>query len=331
MSVPKLETLQLGRALAAIAVVVYHASLASDAFTNEQNTSFFEWGVLGVDYFFILSGFIIFSIHREDSRSTTAALRFLRKRMIRIYIPYLPISILLILAYNALPSLSATSRDWGLLTSLTLIPTTSPPALSVAWTLTYEMIFYVFFLTFYATKGFKWIVFIWLIVVVANYFWPFDADRPLNAFFSHLLNPVIILFILGIAIAEIYARVSKNYWWIATGFGLCAILFAFLPGSPTRAALGVAFAMIILSGVMLETKYQISLPRWPLILGNASYAIYLIHNPVQSLVARAFAWSNNWIIVFVLCTLFGILSGLIYHFKFEIHALRWLYSSRKLQ
>ena len=50
----KLGTLEVGRGLAALAVVAGHAGLASDAFTSSNYGSMFSFGIYGVDFFFVL-------------------------------------------------------------------------------------------------------------------------------------------------------------------------------------------------------------------------------------------------------------------------------------
>ncbi len=61
-----IQTLQAGRAVAALAVVFFHAAISTDTFTNGMPQSI-RWiagfGYLGVDFFFVLSGFIIAYIH----------------------------------------------------------------------------------------------------------------------------------------------------------------------------------------------------------------------------------------------------------------------------
>lgn len=60
-------------------------------------------------------------------------------------LPYLPVGIVLAFAYTLFSSLSEGDRSWGLVSTLTLIPTELPPALSVAWTLQHELIFYLIY------------------------------------------------------------------------------------------------------------------------------------------------------------------------------------------
>ena len=59
----KLESIEAGRGVAATAVVLHHASASANAFSGQGPqvlTSIFDLGYLGVDFFFVLSGFIIY-------------------------------------------------------------------------------------------------------------------------------------------------------------------------------------------------------------------------------------------------------------------------------
>src|SRR4051794_11626272 len=125
----QINALQYCRAIAALAVLFAHAMLATAAFV-EPPPGFLQAlamnGFLGVDFFFVLSGFIIMHAHMDDPRAATAALRYVVKRLRRIYVPYLPIGVGLIVLYLLFPTISRGTRDWGLLTSLTLFPTSHP-------------------------------------------------------------------------------------------------------------------------------------------------------------------------------------------------------------
>jgi hypothetical protein len=59
---PQIQSLQVFRGLAALAVVLHHASVSTGAFVADVPAwamSVFGLGYLGVDFFFVLSGFII--------------------------------------------------------------------------------------------------------------------------------------------------------------------------------------------------------------------------------------------------------------------------------
>lgn len=122
------EFLHLGRGLAALGVVFYHANIFSP--TN----SVFEFGRLGVQFFFFLSGFLM--VHTHMGR--TFSLRvFISARATRIYPIYLPIGIFAALMYVAI------GRDFSWLSTLTLLP--GRAALVTAWTLQREIFFYAIF------------------------------------------------------------------------------------------------------------------------------------------------------------------------------------------
>jgi exopolysaccharide production protein ExoZ len=151
-----ITSLQVFRGIAALAVVIHHAVLSTDAFVGvlpPQVDSFLRMGYLGVDFFFVLSGFIIMYAHLDDRPSGLAVRRYAFKRLVRIFPPYLPLSIGMIALYAALPGFSASGgREFSWVSSLLLLPADQPPALSVAWTLVHEMQFYTVFLLFFLSR-----------------------------------------------------------------------------------------------------------------------------------------------------------------------------------
>lgn len=320
----RLGVLEVGRAFAAIIVVMHHASQASDGFTTGMRGAYFDWGAFGVDFFFVLSGFIIYHVHHNDPRGIAAAFAFSRKRLRRIFTPYLPVSIVMILAYLALPGLSQGNRDWGLLTSLTLLPTDAPPVLSVAWTLVFEMVFYVFFLTFYATRFFWTLVVAWGALTAGVALLWGGGPETSGALILRLLNPLILEFIAGMLAAYLFHR-SKGYSWCAPLILGCLMLVAFcFVEEVHRIFLGFSFASLILGLAMAEEKFTFRIPKPILLLGAASYAIYLVHNPVQSLVARVLQKGDSWFLTFTICCLAGVALGVLYHLFYERPILRWL-------
>jgi exopolysaccharide production protein ExoZ len=112
---------------------------------------------LGVDFFFVLSGFITtFSSHRlVESRK--GASEYFWARLVRIYVPYLPVRIAMYVLYVLFPGTSEGDRpSLSVLTTLTPLP--SKPALSVAWTLVHEMIFYMIFSLWFVSLRLFWTV-----------------------------------------------------------------------------------------------------------------------------------------------------------------------------
>ncbi|MDA7846615.1 acyltransferase [Amylibacter sp.] len=319
----KLGTLEIGRGWAALAVVAHHAGLSSDAFTSSNHGNMFSFGIYGVDFFFVLSGFIIYHIHQNDPSEFGAARRFLSKRIRRIYTPYLPITLALIATYFLFPSLSQEGRSWGWFTSVTLMPSNSPPALSVAWTLTFEIVFYLFFLFFYVTRYFWIIVLVWIVLVLGVAV--FDLhDTTSNPLVRTLLHPLILEFVAGMVAAHLFGKISPTRWWAPLYIGIMGIVVFALLHDPHRVVLGIALAPFVLGLALFEHRYSFKISSSWALLGASSYAVYLIHNPLQSIIARLFQAYDNWPLTFAACVLITLAVGVFYHLIYERPMLRTL-------
>ena len=333
----QIQSLQVFRGLAALAVVAHHAALSTEAFVGALPVPLATWlgmGFLGVDFFFVLSGFIIMYAHMDDAHTPSALKRYGFKRLSRIYPAYLPVGVGMILLYAAMPGLSAAGeggRDFSLLSSLLLVPADGPPALSVAWTLVHELMFYGVFLLFFVSR--RWLVgglLAWAsVILMANYFYtPAGWLRyPLS-----LLN---LEFMLGVGAAWLvrtYDLHGKSGWIAALGVG-SALVALWLMTHDKAPFLRWVFAMgLALMVIGFAAREQIVAVRWPallLILGNASYSIYLIHNPLLSLTQRVagrigLTWSGAMVWGVVL----GVLGGWVYYLMVERPALRFFRERR---
>lgn len=106
----QIQSLQLFRGFAALAVVAHHTALSTGAFVGALPEPLATWlgmGFLGVDFFFVLSGFIIMFAHMDDASTAASIKRYAFKRLTRIYPAYLPVGVGLIVLYVAMPDLSA--------------------------------------------------------------------------------------------------------------------------------------------------------------------------------------------------------------------------------
>ncbi len=319
----KLDILQVFRGLAAIAVVFHHASISINAFSNEKIPhlihDIFKNGYLGVDFFFVLSGFIILNSHYNDKQTLSNAKTYLVKRIVRIFPPYLPIVFLFMLIYLIFPKISLGDRhEISIISSIFLFPSNYPPVLSVAWTLIHEMVFYTIFLIFFINKRlFAKAIFIWVIFIFyldsSTYSWGSYAYPKV------LFSSINIEFVCGLLSAYIWRSVNTNS---AMGLGL---LFVGIIGTITMASqnienyrylYGIPFSLIVLGGAILEKDSNINFPKIFVLFGDASYSIYLIHNPLISVISRIMKiidshgyWEN--MLVSNICA--SIFCGILYH------------------
>lgn len=324
-----LDSLQIYRGLAALFVVIHH-NTASIKYYHNFDSPILNFvghiGKYGVDFFFVLSGFIISytSISKVNMKGTLE--KYLKNRFLRIYVPYLPIGVLVYLIYMFLPSLSNTSREISALTSLTLIPH-GKPALSVAWTLTFELLFYIFYsLRFIGKSVFRICLFLWLSIIIVNLFLP-ETIINNEALYKLITSPYNIEFLLGVLLSYLYLKGIKinfhlnilmllllgiSFLYIV---GYEIIFFDFLPN--------LMFSLFVLFMIYFTITYKkISLRSGNLfmIIGNASYSIYLIHNNLQALIVRFFPkiHINQRVVLIVFVSLIGsCFLGYIYYLIFE--------------
>ena len=135
-------SVQYLRAIAAVSVVVSH---------QLGGLSALGAGAHGVDLFFVISGFIIFSLTEEQA---VGPRRFMLDRLARIAPLYWLATLLAFVVVGLkLPLYGCSSDPVLLLKSLLFVPAYSPnghlwPTLLLGWTLNYEMVFYLLFAVF---------------------------------------------------------------------------------------------------------------------------------------------------------------------------------------
>src|SRR5436305_9906897 len=106
-----LNTLQACRAAAAILVVLFHASGSIFAlakyFDCKPFGRVFDFGYAGVDFFFVLSGFLMMHVHAQDFGQPRKLGAYCWKRFTRIYPAYWVVLALIVPVYFLLPGVGA--------------------------------------------------------------------------------------------------------------------------------------------------------------------------------------------------------------------------------
>ena len=316
-----INTLQAGRFIAALAVVLHHAIISIEAFVEVPPrlwSGIFDFGYLGVDFFFVLSGFII---HFAMSIKPRGAGQFAFDRLVRIMLPYWPVGIFLAVAYTLVPELSASGRDWGWISSLTLLPTASPPALSVAWTLQHELIFYfIYAVLFFANRLYSGLL-LWLIaIIIVNALT--TIDPPI---LKILLAPINLEFLAGVGVAIfVLSKRQASKLLFLSASTLCIATFVSAGAERSESYIfGFAIAFLLPVLCQAELNGTIRVPRWLIFGGAASYAIYLTHNPLLSLLSRALSKTGiGWEVAFVSAVLVCVFVGSVYHLVWERPAMK---------
>ncbi|TBX66365.1 acyltransferase [Flavobacterium silvisoli] len=335
-----LDVLQIFRGIAALMVVVHH-SVGSLKFYHKIDSPLLSFigavGKYGVDFFFVLSGFIIVYTAHFKYNDPNAFRDYVKNRLIRIYVPYLPIGVFMLLLYTVIPSFSNGSRDLSVLTSLTLIPHGNP-ALSVAWTLSFELCFYLLFsVSFFSRKIWNYLVLVWVVsVLLFNYTSLHSLTFLNNPFIQVLLSPYNIEFVLGYLLALIIIKGIK----INKLLGLLFVFFAFAVFGYLKFynlqvfsfSINLVFAAAVFGMIYIAIVYfnkKINKKALMMMIGNATYSIYLIHNPLQMIVLRFYpkiTTSVSLILALFLVLFLSSLMGYCYYLVFEKRAINFVKS-----
>jgi peptidoglycan/LPS O-acetylase OafA/YrhL len=225
-----------------------------------------------------------------------------------------------LILYLAFPTLSAAERDIGVFTSLTLLPSNSLPALSVAWTLVREVVFYVVFATYFVSRRLLVAALVaWASVIL---FWWWRGSEAGIAL-TFLVSPRNLSFIVGVLV--FHARRLADFTFVdvpAALIGLALVVWQSLVVA-NHVVATIGFALLVFAAASRFAQARVP-PRGLMTLGAASYAIYLVHNPLLSVLVRVAkrVTSEPWI-AFSVTSVLAIIAGVLYWRVIETPLLRW--------
>jgi len=285
----RLDWLQVGRAIAAVSVCIYHAADAMGKGLPQSSAfQLFHDGRLGVDLFFVISGFIICYIHAGDIGRPERLPRYAYRRITRIYPLYWLVFLLVLPLYFAVPSAGADSirEPLSILRCLLLLP--NPPdgqTIGVAWTLVYEVSFYALFAVLIINR---WVGTIavagWALLMALSAMNVIDAG-----YWGHFLGPRYLEFLIGAGVFALSRRYRpRGGIWLSAA--ACVALFTIgLVSDSAKALLGQVWGQVLVAGslsgmivfglvVTQDERLQASpVGRAVSKIGDASYSIYLVH------------------------------------------------------
>lgn len=283
MRIGSIQALRAAAALSVATVHVLHEAVALDpGGTVARLHAALPWEA-GVDLFFVISGFIMVHASQRLFGQPGAPWRFLGHRLARI-VPLYWAATALFLAV-ALTVGGAVNADVAgpmqVAASLAFIPWPRPggvlqPVYSLGWTLNYEMLFYAVFTLFVRLPqrlALAAVTATLLALVAAEPFVP--PHQPQLTFWT---DPVIAEFVFGMAVA-----VAARFVVLANGWrmGLAVVAVAALlwlhrvvPGAVAPLRAGLPMALLLAAAAFGPDP---GWSGWALLLGDASYALYLVH------------------------------------------------------
>jgi exopolysaccharide production protein ExoZ len=291
----KLVLIQVLRALAALAIVFYHAqydaeTLAARFSLAYQPSQLLPWPA-GVDVFFVVSGFIMVYTSRKLFATPDGPRVFLGRRISRI----VPIYWLLTTLYVALALLVPAVLNHGapglseIIKSYLFIPFAQPdgqihPVLLLGWTLNYEMFFYLLFgiaLLLPLRKAVAAVAAVLFGIVLFG-----QLTQPLPAPLAFWSDPIVLEFVFGMGLALLLEEglcpvPVWRFGLVCVGLVLLHLDLVQPDGAivlPRALAYGIPATMLVAAAVFHhDPAAPPAIERWLSALGDASYALYLAH------------------------------------------------------
>lgn len=295
------------RIFAAFIVMLVHInSIYAAKYGTNHYESFVQFGNSGVHIFFVLSGYVMYIIHKRDiGKGLKKAGLFAWKRFLRIYPTYWIITTLVVIAmyfapgevkaykYNVFYIIQSYSLfEMGLMEGNPIIP--------AAWTLFHEIKFYAFFLLLITIPNKKVRMILILAAAALTASTLFGRYSGKWSFLNFYLTSFNWLFAFGILagwITENFYPYLKSKFFIMISvityivISLAANFYLWEISNTSILSFGVAGFLLVTSFASYETYLKTTPARNPfklnskgLVLADATYCLYLLHYPVYTFV-----------------------------------------------
>ncbi|NII27757.1 acyltransferase [Pseudoflavitalea sp. X16] len=310
----KLGSIQFLRGMAATLVVYAHSIDLTQRYGKPWQGRFHylsDVGCIGVDLFFVISGFIITYVAGKYTGASEGT-QFLQKRFYRINPIYYIASIVYILslmirswmAHKTYPIWSEKFIN-SALDTLMVIPLGDgySPLLMIGWTLSFEWLFYILFFLTILTRVKRKILLLSAIIgvlILLRY-----VLRPTDLRFAFITNPIMLEFLTGVLLCQLYLHLKKIPVWIPVLLlvvGIAGYVVLVFYNNPLIAAImpimngslsldrflywGLPSGCIAAGCIFLDKAGKLNRlwnNRFSMLLGDASYSIYLVHFTAFSL------------------------------------------------
>lgn len=312
----RLHTLDYLRGLAALSIMIYHLSVWGSN-KLDQHSFLGRLGVYGVSIFYVLSGLTLFHVYFDKMKPSFNDLKnFFLKRFFRIY-PLLWLVIFLTLILDKIvPS-------WkGLFSNLSglfgLIKWNGYYATGT-WSIGNELVFYLFFPVFiFLSKKKPLLFYIFSLLLLGCFlyfaFYKLKINLSLSEQWYNYVNPLnqVFLFLGGYLIGYLFNKIQlSNKGSLLILLIAVSVLF-FYPGEGNIA---VGINRVIFSAscflicFVLYKKNAYRLPKIVdkplLMLGEASYALYLLHPIIWRALEKVFVHYPTFpvsLVLKIICT-----------------------------
>jgi peptidoglycan/LPS O-acetylase OafA/YrhL len=323
----RLYQLDLMRFVAALAVLLFHYSFRGFAGGHLSPLEFpvlnhiTKYGYLGVDMFFVISGFVIFM-----SVQSATLKEFIASRVARLFPAYWVAVTLttVVILYAGIVTFSVSMKKYlinmTMLNGLIKVENVD----GVYWSLLIELKFYALvavILFFNKLPAIKVIISFWLAIAVCYMICPFGPmiSKGLNALFITEWCPYFAAGIIFYLIKRDGRSADKLALLLVCLF--LAVRFSLVRMIATQAAYSTGFSKGIIIGLIacifitfflfVDGKLQFLNKPYFWILGALTYPLYLIHQFIGYILFYQFQYCNKYLVLATVIGLMLVLSYLI--------------------
>ncbi|MDH5979470.1 acyltransferase [Vibrio splendidus] len=309
-------SLQILRGVAAWLVVYHHYSqlffswdMSKSIFGRNIGYFLMHYGKLGVDIFFVISGFIIFL----SAQRMLNAKKFIINRLLRVIPPYWFYTLVMVILSFFIPD--AITSGWtvsSLIKSLLFIHHENPspslgayPYLTVGWTLLFEVSFYIICMSSMLIFRKYWFIPVVVLLLFSRQLWPFDAY---SFFFeSQYIREFGWGIIIGLGYTKGLFKTNNLISLLLLSFSCGFFIYGGAQLYKITAIVLLVVALLMCNGKLFESYIFLPFKK----LGDYSYSTYLIHAaisiPICSYIFSTKDYYNNDLLLFSTYTVLTLL------------------------
>ncbi|MBV1700908.1 MAG: acyltransferase [Hyphomicrobiales bacterium] len=300
MDIQRFTVLDTYRYLAAAGIVLFHCQAAFQVFLAHPAMPFVELNLF-VDFFFILSGFVLMHTYGDRVRNQADFVRFMQKRLARIY-PLHAATTIAFIVMDVLIVVLHLNDDHRVGDDLALAPATlllvhawgftahdglNYPSWSISAELFVYLLFPLFAVILRRIGGVRTLALAVILAAVIVEVRAMANLRPMtDATYDFGNMRAVPTFLAGMAINVLVKDHPRPVpWWLAHLAGIL-VLVLMLAKAPTLAIVGIMPLVIwlIAHAEINAGPSRLSTPLFQK-LGEASYGVYLIHALVLTVLA----------------------------------------------
>jgi peptidoglycan/LPS O-acetylase OafA/YrhL len=333
------------RFIAALGIVAYHFEGHFAPFIAHPREVLERFQTL-VDFFFVLSGFVLMHTYGARIQGGAAYRDFLRKRFARVYPLHFATVMLCVALYGAVTMLGIVVRDPSIIDMRQLLPNllliqawgfTDRPGLNIpSWSISAEVFVYLLFPLFVGLvlrlkAALALVVAVAIAVLVEAVRLQIGLPSGSLATYDFGMVRAVPMFLAGIATYQIVtATPPRPVSWLLP-HGLFAVIIVMMLAKTPAYAIDFLYPPLVGLIALAERGRQPTLlgSRAFTRLGDASFAIYMIHTFIQIAcvgLVRHMGWTSGPALVLVAVAGSALIVGLgiaSFHL-FETPLRRWL-------